>query len=287
MILIYMVCRLAVFAMVFLIISPIVGSQQETGPKNAQPNIAESYPNTADGLHMLIDNLFLTARNQDEAKLEAQIAELTIPDYKNWFIRTFGQDRGEILAGTYGESLEVSKLHFAMLCTELTNHGEVSIEKVDTAKKYGMPADALDEYKANWKKTDESAGPDSQSIGDFFYVDGKFRLNRFVQEVRILSTNKSGPLVPAKLINRVEPVYPMLARQIRIQGTLSVNVIIRKDGSVTVQNVGAGHPLLAKTTVDAVQQWRYQPATINGEPVDVQTKVYVVFVLTKPHGEKK
>jgi protein TonB len=99
--------------------------------------------------------------------------------------------------------------------------------------------------------------------------------------VQILSTTKPGPLVPAKLINKVPPVYPALARQARIQGLVSVNVVIRKDGTVTVQNVGAGHPLLVPAAVAAVQQWKYEPATVGGEPVDVGAKIYVTFELTK------
>jgi len=73
----------------------------------------------------------------------------------------------------------------------------------------------------------------------------------------------------------------------RIQGTVAVNVILRKDGTVTVQNVGAGHPLLAPAAVAAVQQWRYQPTTVGGEPVDVQTKVYVKFSLSRQPNEQK
>jgi protein TonB len=76
-------------------------------------------------------------------------------------------------------------------------------------------------------------------------------------------------------------VYPPLARQARIQGTVAVNVIVRKDGTVEVQNVGAGHPLLIQAAVDAVKQWRYEPTTVNGEPVDIQTKIYVFFALNK------
>jgi TonB family protein len=68
-------------------------------------------------------------------------------------------------------------------------------------------------------------------------------------------------------------VYPESARQLRIQGTVSVNEIVQKDGSVMVQNVGAGNWLLAPAAVAAVQQWHYQPTTVNGE----QTKVFVTF----------
>ena len=60
-----------------------------------------------------------------------------------------------------------------------------------------------------------------------------------------------------------------------------MNVIVRKDGTVEVENVGAGHPLLAQSAVDAVKQWRYEPTTVNGEPVDIETKSYVRFTLTR------
>jgi protein TonB len=62
---------------------------------------------------------------------------------------------------------------------------------------------------------------------------------------------------------------------------VAVNAIVRKDGTVEVQNVGAGHPVLAQAAVDAVKQWRYEPTTVNDEPVNIETKIYVVFALSK------
>ena len=58
-------------------------------------------------------------------------------------------------------------------------------------------------------------------------------------------------------------------------------MIVPKDGTVEVQNVGAGHPLLAQAAADAVKQWRYEPTTVNGEPVEIETKICVIFSLTK------
>jgi TonB family protein len=123
------------------------------------------------------------------------------------------------------------------------------------------------------EKDGRLSGPDSQSIGVFYFVDGKFRLNGSFHDVRVLSASKVGPLLPGKVTNRVQPVYPESARQLRVQGTVSVNEIVQKDGSVMVQNVGAGNWLLAPAAVAAVQQWHYQPTTVNGE----QTKVFVTF----------
>ena len=201
-------CGLLALAMTLLLVSPIVFSKQETGPKTAQLNTAESYSNSTDGLHRLLNDLLATAKNDDQTKLRSQIAEMEIPNYENWFTRTFGQEKGEGFAGMYGGLPEASTLQFEMLCTELAKQGgEISIVKVDTAKKYGSLTGPLDEYKANWKKTDDSAGPDSQSIGVFYFVDGKFRLNGSFHDVRIVlpidltlnnamtSTKKGGVLI--------------------------------------------------------------------------------------------
>jgi hypothetical protein len=167
--------------------SPVVFPQQQTESKTAQASTEEAYPNTADGLHRLLNDLLLTAKNGDETKLWSMIAEMEIPNYENWFTLTFGQEKGEKQASMYGKLLKTSDLQFEMLCTELAKQaGEISIEKVDAVKRYGTLPGPLDEYKADWKKTDTSVGPDSQSIGVFDFVDGKFRLNGALKDVRIL-----------------------------------------------------------------------------------------------------
>jgi len=204
---------------------------------------------------MLLSDLLLAAKNDDRAKLQLQIAEMEIPESENWFAHTFGQEKGARLAGIYGKSQKTSELQFQMLCAELAKQGgEVLVEKVDVAKRYGTLPGPLDAYTADWKKTDDSVGPDTQQIGVFYFIDGKFRADMSLQTVRILSAVKSGQVVAGKLINRVKPEYPPLARQAKIEGLVSVNVIIHKDGTVTVQNVGAGHPLLVPAAVAAVQQ---------------------------------
>jgi TonB family protein len=232
------------------------------------PATTKPYPNAVEGLRRLLDELLQTARNDYQSKLGSMIAEMTIPNYENWFTGTFGQESGEKFAGMYGKSLQASESQFVMLWNELAKQaGETSIQKVDTAKKYRTLAGPLDEYTASWKKTDSTVGPDMQPIGTFYFINGQFRFNGAFRELRILSTNKAGPVVPAKLIDRVQPVYPEEARKLRIQGTVAVNVIIQKDGTVTVQNVGAGPALLAPAALSAVQKWRYDPAKVTASPL--------------------
>lgn len=89
-----------------------------------------------------------------------------------------------------------------------------------------------------------------------------------------------GNVQQAKLISQPRPVYPPLAKQARIQGTVRLQAIIAKDGTIAQLEVLNGHPLLQQAALQAVGQWRYQPTLLNGEPVEVVTTIEVVFTLS-------
>ena len=90
-----------------------------------------------------------------------------------------------------------------------------------------------------------------------------------------------GNVQAARLINRVQPIYPPLARQTRISGTVKLHAIIGKNGAVEQLQVVSGHPLLVQSALDAVRQWRYQPTLLNGDPVEVDTEIDVIFSLAQ------
>ena len=81
------------------------------------------------------------------------------------------------------------------------------------------------------------------------------------------------------LIHKVQPAYPPLARQARIQGTVVLQALIGKDGAIQNLHVVSGHPMLTGAALDAVKQWRYKPYFLNGEPVEVETTINVNFTL--------
>jgi periplasmic protein TonB len=82
------------------------------------------------------------------------------------------------------------------------------------------------------------------------------------------------------LIRKVQPPYPPLARQARIQGQVILQAEISKDGSIENLRLISGHPMLAPAAIEAVKQWRYKPYMLNGEPVAVETTVMVNFTLS-------
>ena len=82
------------------------------------------------------------------------------------------------------------------------------------------------------------------------------------------------------LVRKVNPVYPPLARQARISGTVVLRVIIGTDGSIESLTLVSGHPMLAPAAIDAVKQWKYKPFLLNGQPQKVDTEVTVNFELS-------
>jgi protein TonB len=82
------------------------------------------------------------------------------------------------------------------------------------------------------------------------------------------------------LLRRIQPNYPPLARQARIQGSVLLQAEISKDGSIENLHLISGHPMLAPAAIEAVKQWKYKPYVLNGEPVEVETQITVNFTLS-------
>jgi TonB family protein len=82
-----------------------------------------------------------------------------------------------------------------------------------------------------------------------------------------------------QLIESTPAVYPPLARQARIQGSVRLRVVIGLDGRVKSTKLVHGHPLLVPPALEAAKSWIYRPALVNGKPVEVETDVDVNFTL--------
>ena len=94
------------------------------------------------------------------------------------------------------------------------------------------------------------------------------------QKLRVSSGVAAGMLV-----HQVKPLYPPIAMQARIQGTVVLQAVIGKDGTVQDLHLISGHPMLAPAAIEAVRQWRYRPYLLNDEPVEVDTQINVNFTL--------
>ena len=83
------------------------------------------------------------------------------------------------------------------------------------------------------------------------------------------------------LIHEVRPPYPPLARQARVSGSVKMEAILARDGTVQSLRLLSGPPLLTQAAMTAVSQWRYRPTLLNGEPVEILLSIDVNFTLTQ------
>jgi protein TonB len=81
------------------------------------------------------------------------------------------------------------------------------------------------------------------------------------------------------LTRRVQPAYPRQALQMHIAGSVQLQAVIGKTGSIESVKVLSGDPILARAALDAVKQWKYKPYMLDNEPVEIQTQITVNFKL--------
>ena len=86
---------------------------------------------------------------------------------------------------------------------------------------------------------------------------------------------------PAMLVHRVEPVYPTLAKQLGRAGRVELRAIIATDGTIQSLQVVSGDRLFYQSAMDAVRQWRYTPTVLNGEAVEIDTFITVIYNINR------
>jgi periplasmic protein TonB len=88
-------------------------------------------------------------------------------------------------------------------------------------------------------------------------------------------------LDPAMLTHRVEPVYPTLAKQLGRSGRVELKAVIATDGTIQSLQVAGGDPLFYQSAMEAVRQWRYSPTILNGQPVEIDTYISVIYTMQR------
>jgi TonB family protein len=269
-------------------------------------------------LRDLINSCISAAREGDHPKLEEIARNLMIPDYETWFTATFGEEQGTRLTTAYRTNFERDEHWMPKLFEWLSKQqGELEVHEANqlprnmanSCGKALMDSEKSNTafYRVDLRRKDISGFSTVSSAGYFVLVQGAFRrldckslglkaTTSGVGEVggsseQAILTEDSHGTPPmrvrigendqkAKLIEKVQPKYPEEALKNRIAGTVALHVILEKDGTVKQLEVLSGHPLLSQAAVDAVRQWKYRPTLLNGEPVEVDTRVDVIFALS-------
>ena len=92
-------------------------------------------------------------------------------------------------------------------------------------------------------------------------------------------------LVPPKILHRVQPLYPKMAANIGMQGSVILEAVLRRDGSVSdirvLDTIGQGKFGFEDAAIDALKQWRFQPGRLRDQAVDVRMRLKIEFSLQR------
>lgn len=284
-------CMLASFLIIALV--PLFGrSQGPITPPHPLKDADQSYQNSADGLRWQLQDFLNSARDHGRDRLDALIHETEIPNYAEWFVGSFGPEKGEMWARAYEQNLVENGKKLADAMVQLSEEdGEFAVRIVNDhpfpgRKIEGEMVDGLqrpvDIFFATWRNRGLPPNSASFPIGYFVFVGGRFRLDSAIDYADI----QGGPVKYLKYPSCTycpDPSYTKEARAKHIEGQVALNVTITPDGRATdiivVKTVDAG---LAQNAVEAVSKWRFEPALrADGEPVPVRVPLEVTFRLVQ------
>lgn len=265
-----------------------VGNQDGGVVAPAGGAAAGAYPESADGLKKLVEDIFVAVKAKDGAKASSYMSGLVIPEHGAWFAQTFGAAEGARLEAKYAELLpnEAKHIRESFEYALKGKRTDVGVKVLGRGEVAGLGRAMLDAmaqpvsvYMVDGTSPNEKF---PTSIGDFVFVDGAFRYVD-TQVWRELSTappmriRMGGNVARANLIHRVDPVFPDEAKAARLGGDVLVHIVVATDGTIKELDLVKGDPVLAKSAMDAVKQWRYKPTLLNGKAVEVDSTVSVVF----------
>jgi TonB family protein len=285
--------------LVSMVSASVPARAQDASPAAATPALESAPADLQPLLRALQEAVDAAIASKEGDKLATQLKALRIPEYQTWFLATFGPEDGAKLASIYSQTSEKTEsrlmeyfvLHAArggQITASLASGGAEpqkteSLQQFDNAIRRALKRLALF-YRVQYTTNSENGSPTVYPLGYMTLVSGAYRLVggnvlRALPEMPVTRLRMGGNVLAARVINRVPPIYPTEARKQYISGTVRLHAIIAKDGSIRNLEVLSGHPTLVDAAMDAVRQWRYSPTMLEGEAVEVDTTVDVIFSL--------
>jgi TonB family protein len=309
-----LLCRPLFISLALSSLTALALYAQEAAPPQSPASTATplrlDFPDTPGGLEHLAKDIIKAEKEGDTARAAALAQTMILPNPAAWYLQTFGPDIANDEGAKYAASQkslpnEIVRFFFGAIQNHFTDveaarFGE-SCDDNSGESAFGtlqLRLERVPLYELRLKN-----GHQFLRLFALAYVDSGFR---YVLAPRIpdhfpfvstktttVATEVASPSLPentqrlrvggtvqsARIVRRVQPQYPEVARNERLQGTVRLHALIGKDGSVSHLVVLRGYCSLAKASVLAVSQWRYTPTLVNGEPVEVDTTIDVIFAL--------
>jgi TonB family protein len=267
------------------------------GAQQASFSSIANYPDTQDGLeHFAKDLLKAHKLGNQPDEVQRLVQSLALPNPRAWFSMVFGEHAYEALAQAYSRNQDalLQGVDAAVVTAARDGYSEIRAKKYekscdDNAGELTFPLLMARITPAPLYELRMINASSFQRISIFAHVDGTFRYvgplnipDEFAPAEDVKPPARiqlQGNVQASKIIKRVAPSYPDGARRERLEGTVRFHAIIGTDGSVQQVRVIRGYCSLSEISLPAVKQWRYTPTLLNGEPVEVDTTIDVIFSL--------
>jgi TonB family protein len=267
------------------------------GAQQASFSSIANYPDTQDGLeHFAKDLLKAHKQGNQPDEVRRLVQSLALPNPRAWFSMAFGEHAYEPLVEVYSRNQDslLQEVDAAVVASARDGLSEVRVKKYekscdDMAGELTFPLLMARIVPVALYELRMMGASSFRRISIFAYVDGAFR---YVGPLNIpdefppakgakplVRVQSPGHVQAAKNIKKIAPNYPDVARREHLEGTVRFHAIIGTDGSVQQIRVIKGYCSLSEVSLPAVKQWRYTPTLVDGQPVEVDTTIDVIFSL--------
>jgi TonB family protein len=267
------------------------------GAQQASFSSIANYPDTQDGLEHFTKDLLKAHKQGNQPDVVKKLVQsLALPSPRSWFSMVFGERAYETLAEAYSanQAALLQQVDTVIETSAQDGFSEIRAKKYekscdDSAGELTFPLLMARVAPVPLYELRMMNANSFRRISIFAYVDGTFRYvgplnipDEFVPTKEVKPPARiqlKGEIQASKIRTKVAPKYPETARGEGLEGTVRLHAIIGKDGSVQQVRVIKGYCSLAEVSLPAVKQWRYTPTLLNGEPVEVDTTIDVIFTL--------
>lgn len=281
--------------------------QEQSGasvPQPAASSAAAIYPDSAGGLKQLATDIVKAQEKTDFTRAGQLLDTLVLPDFERWYSENFSEAAAARAIPLYAASKASLPTQLADVFLNTHLEGFRNIEAVryeDLQSACPSPqifgAITFRRSRVPLYELRFIHGDKFKHVFAFAHVDGAFRLvlipdfsSRTIaaperagdakpQADAVDRVRMGGAVSAAQLVCKVQPYYPVEARQQHISGTVRLHAIIGRDGNIKQLDLISGPKELAESAKQAVGQWRYRPTTLVGQPVEVDTTIDVIYTL--------
>ncbi len=284
-------------------------AQQQSTPAAPSPQssalpAAEGYPDNIAGLKQLANDIVRAQQKTDFARAGQLLDTLVLPHFREWYSNNFTQPAAANVVPTYAAAAATLPTQLAGAFLNAHHEGFHGIEAVRYENEQSACSSPPIFSTMTFRQTQVplyelrfTHGDQFKRMFAFAYVDGTFRLI-LIPDFSVRSSpatagasdakpepnaaeriRMGGKVAAAQLVCKANPYYPEEARRERVSGTVRLHAIIGKNGSIKQLDLITGPEPLVSSAKAAVSQWRYRPTMINGEPVEVDTTIDVIYSL--------